>query len=124
MKILNVTIAVKKIPGKGRGEKMGIATINFHIPRDLSVEYGIYAGRLTVGHQKYSVAIHFGPRPQFHEDDPSLEAYVLDGKIADIRDNMTLTFTSFIRKITSFENIEEMLKQIDKDVKQIRQILE
>lgn len=114
-----------KTKGKGRGEELGIPTINFTIPENLDLPYGVYAGWFYNNTQKYQAAIHFGPRPTFNEKDPSLEAYILSGNIEITQDSFMLEFVKLIRdeKTFHFNSESEMLARIAKDVEEIKKVL-
>ena len=114
---------VVKVAGRGRGKKLGIPTLNFSIPKTIREPHGIYAGWVHANSEKYSAAIHFGPRPVFAESDPSLEAYVLNGTISQDTANFKLELVSFIREIRNFPSTEDMVAQIKKDVLAIKKIL-
>ncbi len=118
-----IVYKVRRTTGKGRGKKIGIPTINFQIPPELTLPHGIYAGWLYEGKSKYPAAIHFGPRPVFTESDPSLEAFLLDGVIPKMSENHRLEITAFIRPVKQFPTIRDMLIQIDNDIKKIKTIL-
>ena len=115
--------ALQTTSGKGRGNGLGIPTINFRIPNTISIPYGIYAGYLIVEKKKFKAAIHFGPRPQFEETDPSLEAYILEGKVSINSINLQLEFIKYIRVIRSFSTVNEMLQRIEVDIKEVEEIL-
>ena len=123
MNPINVTLPVTVVKGKGRGKKMGIPTLNFAIPKTLKLPHGVYAGWLIAGKYKYQAAIHFSPRPQFNETDPSLEAYLLQNAIIPQNTELQLTFSAFIRNVQKFPSVSEMLKRIAVDVKEINKIL-
>lgn len=120
---LPITISVQRTSGKGRGRQLGIPTFNFMIPTTLKLPYGIYAGYLMNEEKKYKAAIHFGPRPQFNEMDPSLEAYILEGHIENILIETEMEFVAFIRQINSFSTVDAMLQRIDIDINEIEKIL-
>lgn len=120
---LPAVFTVKPTKGKGRGKKLGIPTLNFFIPQSLTLPHGVYAGWLITEDKKYKSAIHFGPRPQFGETDPSLEAYLLDGVLNSIPTDTNLVFTRFIRQIRSFSTVKAMLAQIKQDVREITNYL-
>lgn len=115
-----VTISVKRTYGTGRGKKIGLPTINFVIPSDLRLPYGIYAGWLIIGDQKYPSAIHFGPRPQFHESGPSLEAYILNQQFVGTNVNIELQFVKFLRQIKRFASLSKMLDRIEIDISEVK----
>lgn len=113
------SILVTRTSGKKRGKKLGIPTINFIIPKKLQLSHGIYAGWVVL-EKKYPAAIHFGPRPQFSENDPSLEAYLLGKSINIVSEKVTLEFVQFIRTVQTFPTVKDMLAQIQKDVAKIK----
>lgn len=125
MKTNNIRIQVRKIEGQGRGTTIGIPTINFEIPSDLLLPYGVYAGWLISQNKKYASAIHYGPKPTFAETAPSLEAYILTGLIKDLSDSLSLEMVQQIRNSNSFHfsSQKELLAQIQKDIGDIKKVL-
>jgi len=122
MQSLPLVLKVKAIKGKGRGKGLGIPTLNFAIPQELSITHGVYAGRLLIADRFYPAAIHFGPRPVFSEADISLEAYILNYFDENIKE-CKLEFVKFVREIRNFRNPQDMVQQIELDVKEIKKIL-
>ncbi len=120
--MLPFTIKVKKIKGKGRGKALGIPTLNFSIPQELNLPFGVYAGRLKTNKQFYPAALHFGPRPVFSEKDISLEAYILNIFDEELKD-AELEFVKFIREIKNFADQKQMVERIKEDVKEIKNVL-
>lgn len=123
MKLTNQIFEVFQVKGRGRGKKIGLPTFNFSIPKNLHLAYGVYAGWLYKNNKKFQAAIHFGPRPQFAESDPSLEAFILDELPKNNVVPLKLEFVEFIRIIKKFPTINDMLTQIDQDILQIKEIL-
>lgn len=119
--MLPLKIKSTVIKGKGRGKGLGIPTINFEIPQNLEIPYGVYAGRLVTKDKIYPVAIHFGPRPVFSEEDISLEAYVLE-KFESVIKEGEVVFIKYIREIKEFTT-QEMIIQINQDIREIKKIL-
>ena len=120
--MLPLKIKAKVTAGKGRGKGLGIPTINFVIPQKFSLSHGVYAGKIFIEGKYLPAAIHLGPRPVFKENDISLEVYVLS-HIVVIPDETEIIFHKRIRDIMSFTNPMSMVKQIKKDVKEIKKIL-
>lgn len=112
------------VNGKKRGKKMGVPTINCQVPKNLPYKHGIYAGWIYLDNQKLPAAIHFGPRPVFGEDEISLEAHVLEQVIDVVGKQIELEFSVLVRKVKNFENADEMIKQIKKDIKEIKRLLD
>lgn len=114
-----------QIKGKGRGKTIGVPTINLKIPANLSLEEGIYAAFVEIENKTYKGAIHYGPIPVFKETEKSLEIYLLDATEINPPQQtpIILDFIKKIRDIQNFENPEEMVKQIEKDVLEISNLL-
>lgn len=104
------------VKGAGRGTRIGFPTINFYKPQDFEHAYGIYCGYVFVNEKKYKAAFHYGPIPTFHEDLPSLEAFILEGKIQKLPKELSIQFISKIRDMENFKNSDILAKQIKKDV--------
>ncbi|MEK7633266.1 MAG: riboflavin kinase [Patescibacteria group bacterium] len=111
------------IKGKGRGKPMGFPTINLKIPENFELKDGIYASKVNIGNKVFVGALHYGSVPTFNESEKSLEVYLigldnnefenLDGKMIKIE------IVKYLREIIKFNSKKELIKQIEKDVKQI-----
>lgn len=121
------TIFAQKIAGKGRGKKIGVPTINFSIPANLTIKEGIYAAYLTVNRKHYKAALHFGPVPAFKQQEKSLEAFILEDKLvptADLKtEKIKIEFIQYIRPVMNFSSPEKLVAQIELDVQTIQHIL-
>lgn len=119
------------IKGKGRGKPMGFPTINLKIPDDFELKNGIYATKVSIEKKIFKGALHYGPVPTFNEKEKSLEVYLieitnkdlincdlenLDGKIIKVE------IIKYLREIIKFKLVEDLVKQIDEDVKNIQKI--
>jgi len=119
------------IKGKGRGKPMGFPTINLKIPENFELKDGIYAAKVVIENKIFKGALHFGPVPTFEEQEKSLEVYLievsnetlisyglgnLDEKIIKIE------IIKYLREIIRFKQVEELVKQIGEDVKNIKKI--
>jgi Cys-tRNA(Pro) deacylase len=111
------------IPGKGRGKGLGFPTINLRIPAELSMDYGIYAARVTIQGRTYWAALHYGPVPVFGEDTPSLEVHLLDTVLEHAPDEVELKVIRYLRPVLSFETPAALSAQIAEDVRQAREVL-
>lgn len=117
------TYTLIPIKGHGRGRKIGVPTINFN-PRNIDIPFGIYAGIITDDDKKYKSAIHFGPRPLYKEEDPSFEVFIIQKDLPVIsKKKYTIEVVGYIREIMDFKTEKDMVKQIEKDVLKINQLL-
>ena len=115
-----IRIKANVVSGKGRGKGLGIPTINFEIPDDLTIPHGVYAANVVIDGRTYPTALHFGPRPAFDEEDVSLEAYLLEGLLEKTPDKAEVIFISYIRPIMNFESSDAMMHQINRDIIDIK----
>lgn len=113
-----------QIKGKGRGKLLGFPTINLQIPKDLNIKEGIYAVKVFIGDKEFSGAMHFGPIPTFKERGKTLEIFLIDAGDKDIPSGGVFGFETikFLRPVLSFNNKEDLIKQIENDVRESRKV--
>ena len=121
------------IKGKGRGKPMGFPTINLKIPDNFELKDGVYAVKVSIEKNFFTGALHYGLVPTFREQEKSLEVYLigvnelclpagrqglenLDGKIIKVE------IIKYLRPIIKFRLVEELVRQIEEDVKNIQKI--
>lgn len=112
------------IKGKGRGKPMGFPTINLKIPENFELEDGIYAVKVNIEKKIFKGALHYGPVPTFAEEQQSLEVYLID---YDERENLNekivkVAIIKYLRPVINFRSKEELIKQIEEDVKNIKSL--
>jgi len=108
---------------------MGFPTINLKIPDNFELKDGIYAAKVTIENKVFKGALHYGPVPTFAEQEKSLEVYLievtnenlvgygmedLDGKL------IIIEIIKYLREIIKFKLVEDLVKQIEEDVKEIK----
>lgn len=115
------------VSGKGRGKPMGFPTINLVIPEGFKLKNGIYAVKVTIENKNFKGALHYGPVPTFGELQKSLEVYLIEAKQADyeLLENLDgkiikVEIIKFLRDIIKFRLIEDLVRQIGEDVRQIK----
>jgi len=106
------------IKGSGRGQSLGLATINLRPTQKLSIKYGVYLASVKIKHQTHQGLLHFGPRPTFNEKEPSLEIY-LQKHDPNVKIGLTvkIKLLKFRRKIQRFKTPKDLVKQMKKDAK-------
>lgn len=117
------------INGKGRGKPMGFPTINLKIPDNFELKNGIYAVKVIIDNKKFKGALHFGPVPTFGELQKSLEVYLIETEHAsfELLENLEgkiikVEIIKFLRDIIKFKLVEDLVKQIGEDVKNIKSL--
>lgn len=112
--------------GDQRGRTIGYPTANLDYASEKVVPAGgIYACWAYVGEKKYKAAINIGTNPTFTPDKitVSVEAYLLDFDREIYGEILQLEFVERLRDELRFDSVDELIKQIEQDVEQTRQLL-
>ncbi|MSR86906.1 hypothetical protein EXS70_01915 [Candidatus Peribacteria bacterium] len=111
------------IPGRARGRKLGVPTLNFELADVPAVlDEGLYAGRVTVDGTTHLASIHYGFRPTF-DDSKTCEAHLIDITLPSSPAETDVEVIEFLRPITKFESAEALAAQMQKDIQKTRVIL-
>ncbi|MCL6475381.1 MAG: bifunctional riboflavin kinase/FAD synthetase [Firmicutes bacterium] len=114
------------VRGQRLGRKLGYPTVNLQplapqvVPRD-----GIYAGRLL--HVRtgnvYTAAISVGVRPTVDGKNRTVEAYLLGFSGSLYGEEVHLAFFHRLRDERKFESLQALKEQMDRDVKQVAELM-
>jgi riboflavin kinase/FMN adenylyltransferase len=111
------------VVGDKRGRTIGFPTANVVPDSALVVPArGVYAGFARVGKVSYAAATNVGVAPTFEGRESRVEAYLLDfegdlyGRVIDV------SFVRRIREEKRFSGVEELIRQISRDVEEVRRI--
>jgi riboflavin kinase/FMN adenylyltransferase len=114
------------VHGRQLGTEIGFPTANI----DYSEEYllpkpGVYACIAHIGGRKYRAMANLGHNPTFnYRQNLSLEAYLLDFD-GDIYENtIRLDFVHFMREEMSFRSKENLILQLEQDVRNVRKMID
>ncbi|MDD2573150.1 MAG: bifunctional riboflavin kinase/FAD synthetase [Bacillota bacterium] len=116
----NYTVSGRVIKGKGRGNGMGIPTANIRLPEGiLYPAMGVYATNTYTGGKRYKSITNVGVNPTFNNDRTSIETYIC-GLKKDLYDSyIEVEFFERIREEKKFACKEELIKQIELDIKNL-----
>ena len=112
--------------GDHRGRSIGFPTANLEYAREKVIPAGgIYACWAYVGNEKYKAAINIGTNPTFTPDRQTLnvEAYLLDFDRDIYGEMLRLDFAARLRDEEKYDSVDALIKQINADVEQTREIL-
>ena len=120
----NFSVAGKVIKGDQRGRTIGIPTANLEYPLNtITIPYGVYAVETLIEGNTYFGIVNFGIRPTFNKDKPIVEVYLFDFD-NDIYDkDIEILFHKQIRQEKKFNDIKELLNQINIDIAEAKKIL-
>ncbi len=109
--------------GAGRGVKLGFPTANIYPRNEIILRSGVYAAYAYVNRRKYKAAVNVGSNPTFRDAQKHVEAHLLsfDGELYGKK--IEIEFISFIREEKKFRKVEDLVKQIARDVKAVKRVL-
>ena len=120
----NFSVAGKVIKGDQRGRTIGIPTANLEYPLNtITIPYGVYAVETLIEGNTYFGIVNFGIRPTFNKDKPIVEAYLFDFDNDIYGKNIEILFHKQIRQEKKFNDIKELLNQINIDIAEAKKIL-
>lgn len=110
------------VEGKKRGRLLGFPTANLQILDSENIEFpvsGVYAGTIVYEGNTYKAGISVGSNTTFDQKEVTIEAHILDfdndiyGKI------ISVVLIKKLRDMVKFDSIENLVKQIQSDVKEV-----
>lgn len=113
------------VHGDHRGRELGFPTANVTtaawtaLPAD-----GVYAGHFVLGDRSLPSAISVGTNPTFSGRERTVEAYVLDVAEDFYGFDVGLDLEHWLRGQERFDDVDELLAQMARDVQQTRALLE
>ena len=108
--------------GSARGGSIGFPTANLDAIDTLIPSNGVYAGRALIESRWHWAAMNIGPNPTFGELLPKVEVHVLDFDGNLYGKPLEVDFIEKLRDIRQFSSAEQLIEQIDVDMKQTRRI--
>lgn len=107
------------ISGNQLGRKLGYPTANIETSDKYKIipGYGVYAVLVDVNGNIYKGMLNIGTRPTFNKnaDNRSIEVNIFDFKEDIYGAEITLTFIDKIRGERKFEEVEMLIKQLERD---------
>ncbi len=108
--------------GRRIGKTIGFPTCNIDIENYVIAKPGVYAVKIFINKTKKNLKgiANLGFRPTFNQKKILLEVNIFNFKRNLYNKQLTVEFLNFIRGEKKFKSIEELKKQIKKDVKQAK----
>jgi len=106
---------------RGIGVKLGFPTVNLKTDKSKLIPKGIFISLISQNGKIYPSVTSIGTRPTFKEKSVLIpETHILDFKGVWKKSKTKVTLLKKIRNEKKFRNIEELKKQISKDVIKVR----
>ncbi|KUO71199.1 MAG: hypothetical protein APF77_05930 [Clostridia bacterium BRH_c25] len=107
----------KVIYGKQNGEVMGIKTANIDVKKDITLpKKGVYYTSTTVSGKLYKSISNIGFNPTFDGESLSVETHLIDFCDNIYGEEIEIFFHRHKRDEYKFESMEELVKQIRRDI--------
>ncbi len=108
----------KIVKGVGRGKELGFPTANLKVAKDkLMPAHGVYVGEIFVNSKKYRCIANIGDRPTFPDDRKAFEVHILRFNKNILGKKVFVELLKYVRPEIQFSDVEELKKQIKRDVK-------
>ena len=110
--------------GKKRGRKLGFPTANLEIETNYALPpRGVYAVKVYHQGDQYIGAANLGYNPTFNNQEISFEIYILDFEKNIYDHRLCVDVLKYIRSEKNFEDKNDLIEQMKKDVLYTRKIL-
>lgn len=109
------------VKGKQNGTKIGFPTANVNYDPQMAIpQTGVYAGITYANGKRLKSVINVGDNPTFNGDKLTIESHILDYNENLYGEFIRVSFAKRLRGDIKFESIDELKKQIHRDVEQVR----
>ncbi len=110
--------------GRGRGRQLGFPTANLAVSADQAIPAdGVYATRARLSDSTYGSVTNIGKRPTFGAGVRTVETYLVGYDGVAYEEELRVDFIERLRPEKRFENADELVVQMKKDVDQAVEIL-
>ena len=106
------------VHGDKRGRTIGFPTANLDVSKGYNVPpVGVYAVRVNVKSKWFNGVCNIGYKPTFHKDKkvPTIEVHIFDFNEDIYGEKIIVEWHERIRSEKKFENVSELIEQIQKD---------
>ena len=108
------------IRGADRGRKLGYPTANIQYDQELLPLPGVYVVEAEVARVRYRAVANVGFNPTFGENSLGVEVHLLNFDRDLYGQEVSVYFRDRIRDERKFKSVEELVRQIEKDVQYAR----
>lgn len=116
----------KVMHGKALGRTVGMPTANLGAADNkLMPPDGVYATSVTIDGEHYKAMTNIGKRPSVDNFDyVTIEAFILDFSRDIYGKDLLLEVYRYVRGVKKFDCLEDVQKQVQKDIQAVRDVLD
>ena len=108
--------------GKHLGRTLGFPTANLTFPEGLIVpRFGVYACSVSIDEKVHYAVANIGTRPTVDGEGVTIEVHLLDFDGDLYGKEISVAFYKFLRPEKNFASLEELQREIQKNVRQTRE---
>ena len=112
------------IPGKGLGKKISIPTANIAVEDTIVIpSYGVYYTKVSLQHHQFDAITNVGNNPTFSNHPVAIESYLFNFNKEIYGEKIEVFFLKKVRSEMKFNSIEELVSQMKKDMKFVKESL-
>jgi len=111
------------IRGQGIGKEKLVPTINLSTGKFLLPKPGVYATKTKIDGKQFSSVTFLGHRVTTDKRF-SVETHIIDKDLKKVRGKVSIEFKRFIRENRKFDSLDELKKQILKDIENCKNMVE
>jgi riboflavin kinase/FMN adenylyltransferase len=116
-----IILSGKVVHGKALGRTVGMPTANLCIEDGTIPEDGVYATRISVQGKTYTSVTNIGRRPTVDDESYiTVETFIIDFNEDIYGQFVELEVYKFLRPIQKFSSLEEVQKQVNKDIEEAK----
>ena len=110
--------------GDDLGKKIGFPTANLSAHSEQFPQNGVYFAEARLDNVVHPGVVNLGHRPTMSSgrSDRTLEVYLLDFDRDIYGKDLELQFVRYLRPEKKFENVDALVRQIERDVQQAREL--
>ncbi|MGZ9163123.1 MAG: bifunctional riboflavin kinase/FAD synthetase [Candidatus Deferrimicrobiaceae bacterium] len=109
------------VTGAGRGKSLGFPTANIRFTQELVPLPGVYVVEAEIGGVLHRAVASVGFNPTFGENSLGVEVHVMDFHRDLYGEEIAVHFRDRIRDERKFKSVQELVRQIEKDVQYARE---
>ena len=118
----NYQLKGRVIPGQGVGKEKLVPTLNLDVRGYRLPKEGVYATLTRLDDDHLYPSVSFIGQRTITDGSFAIETHILDSDIKSSQ-KADISFLHFIRKNRSFDSFEALKDQIDKDIKEAKQVI-
>ena len=120
-----VVLKGKVVRGKALGRTVGMPTANLCITDGTMPKEGVYATQIRIGDDAYTSVTNIGRRPTVDDESYiTVETFIIDFNEEIYGQFVELEVYKFLRPIQKFSSLEEVQKQVQKDIEEAKHDLQ